>query len=177
MTCTFSIRGSLWPFALLAAWSAGGLWAADIDWQSYTSEGGRFTAKFPGAVKVVDLTNAIHTHAALPGTNATFDISYRDRQQADANAQASFAYLDRMRTTRCEAMGIKPEGVVKFLFGNRPSCVYNFTLTVEGVPSHFRVWFIVEGRRLYEIAYAYPVEQPQQELGELFFKSFRINPR
>jgi hypothetical protein len=176
MSSSREIRKGLGSLVLLAMTGAG-LLAADVEWKSYTSEGGRFSAKFPGEVKVEDKPNAIHTHASPPGVDADFRIAYTDRDEADANADAAFKELDRIRQKTCEMQGIEAKGVSNFLYGNRPSTVFNFTKDVGDTKATYRMWFIMDGKRFYQVLYGYAVDKPLQAEGEYFYKSFKINAR
>ncbi len=146
-----------------------------FEWVQYTSEGGRFTAKFPGKVTVEVKPSATHTHASPPGVDADFRIAYTDRETADADLDAAFKELDRIRQATAEAQGIEPQNVINFMSGTRPSTVFNFSKEVEGTKANYRIWFLMDGKRFYQVLYGYPADQPMEEEGEFFFESFKIN--
>jgi hypothetical protein len=145
-----------------------------LQWQPFTSAYGRFTANFPGEVMVEQEANVIHAHASPPDVDADFRITYTDRAAADADADASYTELERIRKAIADSQGIEPQNIVKFMSGPYPSMVFNYTMDVEGTKAHYRVWYLIDGRRFYQISYGYPAEKRLQDEGELFFKSFKI---
>ncbi len=149
--------------------------APKLEWQSYSSASGRFSASFPGEVFVDQEGNVIHAHASPPDIDADFRITYTDRTAADADADASYAELERIRKATAESQGIEPQNIVKFMSGPYPSMVFNYTMDADGTKAHYRVWYLIDGRRFYQISYGYPADKAMQEDGEAFFKSFKIN--
>jgi hypothetical protein len=160
--------------AALAALCAAARAADEIEWKTYNSEEGRFAARFPGEVKVENKPNAIHTHASPPGVDADFRVAYTDRAEADANLEAAFKELDRIRQKTCEAQGIEGMNELSFLHAGRPACEFEFTKTVGDTKAFYKMRFILDGKRFYQVLYGYSVGQPLKDEGELFYKSFKI---
>src|SRR5262245_28771575 len=91
-------RSRFWPLAVFALLiSIDRSSGAEIEWKSYDSKDGRFSAQFPGEVKVEKKPNAIHTHSTPPGVDADFRVAYTDRENVDANMEAAFKELARIR--------------------------------------------------------------------------------
>jgi hypothetical protein len=167
-------RSLLLTLALLALGGALARGADEIEWKSFTSEEGRFTAKFPGEAVVEKKPNAIHTHASPPGVDADFRVAYTDREAADANLEAAFKELDRIRAKTCEGQGIKAENELNYLFAGRPATQFDFTKQVGEAKAFYRMRFIMDGKRFYQVLYGYEVDKPMLEQGEFFYKSFKI---
>lgn len=146
----------------------------EVQWKSFTSAAGRFTAKFPGEVKVEEKPNAVHTHASPQGVDADFRIAYTDRAMGDANLEAAFKEIRRIRKKTCEAQGIEPVNELDFLAGDLPACQFEFTKEIGETKAFYRMRFILAGKRFYQVLYGYPTDKPMKAEGELFYKSFKI---
>jgi hypothetical protein len=122
-----------------------------------------------------DAGNVIHIHVSPSDIDADFRITYTDRVAADADADAAYAELERIRKATAEEQKIEPQNVVKFMSGPYPSMVFNFTMDAGDTKARYRVWYLIDGKRFYQISYGYPADTPLQDAGEMFFKSFKIN--
>jgi hypothetical protein len=150
--------------------------AAEIEWKSYTSKEGRFTALFPGEVKVNPGENATHTYASPPGVDADFRVAYTDRAEPDANLKAAFKELDRVREATCKAQKVEADEVVNYLHDNLPACRFGFTKQLDGTTrARYEMLFVLDGKRFYQVLYGYSVDEPMKREGEFFAKSFKIN--
>jgi hypothetical protein len=171
-----SLRRGLGALALVAlAATCGSSYAAEIQWRSHTSHDGRFTAKFPGEVRVEKKPNAIHTHAIPPGVDADFRVAYTDRDRTDANLEASFKELARIRQVTCAGQKIEAENVLEYLHDGLPACRFGFTKTIGATTAHYEMRFIMDGKRFYQVLYGYSVDATMKNEGEYFAKSFKIN--
>jgi hypothetical protein len=148
--------------------------AQELEWKTYRSEEGRFAARFPGEPQVDKKPNATHTHASPPGVDADFRIAFTDRDAGEPNLEAAFAELDRIRAKTCEAQGVKAENELSFLYGKLPACQFEFTKQVGEVKAFYRMRFIFDGKRFYQVLYGYETTKPLEKEGEQFYKSFKI---
>jgi hypothetical protein len=170
MNATFLFRGFV---AALILACGGGLAAAELEWQSYTSPAGRFKVEFPGEATVSQGVT-IQTGCFRKDLVADFRVSYNDRPARDPSAEDSFRELDRIRALGCEQIGVAAEHVQKFTWSGRPACVFDFVHAKGGMRFYTRQWFIIDGARFYQLQYLYLANSPQQEAGEHFYHSFQI---
>lgn len=149
--------------------------AADPVWKSYASKEGRFTAQFPGEVKVEKKPSATHTSASPPGVDADFRIAFTDREQADANMEAAFKELERIRLATCKAQEIEAEDMLDYLHDRMPACRFCYTKQIGDVKARYAMLFVIDGKRFYQVLYGYSLSAPLKQEGEFFMKSFKVN--
>ena len=147
----------------------------EIEWKSFTSDEGRFTANFPGEVKVEKSSNAVHTHASPPGVDATFHVAYTDRVTRDDNVEASFKELRRVREVVCKSQEAELVDWFQYLHDGMPACRISLKNMLDEKQAYYHVILIIDGRRFYQVLYGYGIDTPMKQEGELFAKSFRIN--
>jgi hypothetical protein len=149
--------------------------AAEIKWNSHTSTEGRFTAKFPGEVKVEKKPNATHVHASPADMDADFRVAYTDRPKADANLEAAFKELARIRVGTCKSQQVEAEDILDYLHDGRPACRFSFTKEIGSTKAYYQMVFIMDGNRFYQVLYGYAIDAPMKKEGEFFANSFKIN--
>lgn len=145
--------------------------AADLEWKPYTSSGGRFTAEFPGQVEV-ERNGSIWTVCWLTDLKTELRVGYRDYDRPPfRSADAAFREFARLAAEHENRRNVQ-----NFMLGTRPACVFDFDSQVGTTTAwlHFRFMYVMDGTRIYHVAYAYVRDFPQQEVGEHFFRSFRI---
>ncbi|MFO0868714.1 MAG: hypothetical protein U0935_07155 [Pirellulales bacterium] len=146
----------------------------DFEWRVYSSKIGRFTAKFPGEVTMKEMPNATHFSGSPPGLDADFRVAFTDRKEADANFEASFKELKRIRDATAESQKITLEDEIDFLFAGLPACKFHFDKDVGTVVARYQMVYIMDGKRFYQLVVGYDVKMPLSAEAEKFVKSFRI---
>lgn len=167
--------GAIACIALVVA--CGSSSAADIEWKTHDSKDGRFTAKFPAEPKVEKKPNATHTFASPPGVDADFRVAYTDRENTDANLEAAFKELTRIREATCKQQGlvVDPDALLEYLHGGLPACRFAFTKKIDNTQAYYQMIFIMDGKRFYQVLFGYATDKPMKKEGEIFVKSFKIN--
>lgn len=148
---------------------------AAADWETYTSDEGRFLAKFPGKVSVKRGANATHFSASPEGVDADFRVAITDRPASDENLEAAFNELKRIRQATAEGQMIEIEEELDYLFAGLPACRFSFLKKVDdNVAARYHAIYILDDKRFYQLMCGFDSKMPLKEDMDIFFKSFRI---
>lgn len=145
------------------------------DWETYTSDEGRFLAKFPGKVVTKRGANAMHFSASPDGVDADFRVAFTDRPMADENLEAAFKELQRIRKATAEGQMIELEDELDYLYAGLPACRFSFLKKVDDkVQARYYAIYILDEKRFYQLMCGFDSKAPLKEEMDIFFKSFRI---
>lgn len=155
--------------------SGAGRVAEAAEWEVYSTDEGRFVAKFPGKVTVKKGANATHFSASPEGVDADFRVAITDRPETDENLEAAFKELKRIRQATADSQMIEIEEELDYLFAGLPACRFQFLKKVDdSVTARYHAIYILDGKRFYQLMCGFDSKAPLKEDMDIFFKSFRI---